>query len=211
MKLVITADKIAEANTPRRTFVVQVEATDLSYRELANVILDLATSVEARADAEDRLVDLRKRVEARAADLTTTTRMLLPEFANVRLHADGKDVGYAMLRVEQPKPKRRPARFPTLTRSTVIEDDYDSYPALTGSAVIEGDSYDDEESDGYDEDEDVQFLRNSTWWRGTIIDRTNFNTYLVEDDHGRKWEVPLDRIQPWGTDDDDDESDESPW
>ena len=175
MKLSITPEKLKAASLPTTRMNVSMDITGLSYEQIAEALFNLAARVEYEADVEKRTEALRASVEAADPTLKTTTRLKLKHPDSFPVDLGDRELGRATVITIQPPKKRKPRKRRVTKPRTVV------------APVVE----EEEDEAAYAEDDDVEFYRHDAWHEGIILDRTNLYTYLVEDKHGRRWEVNM--------------------
>jgi len=176
-KLTITKEALVEASQQKQTAIaLTLNTSGLSYREQADMLLALAQSIEAVAEAESGAEALRAKVVAKDPQFQTTTRLRIaaPEVITLR-GPKGEERGIARLvEIEPPAPKvkrtkKRPGAKP-------------ASPALFPAPELE-----------FSEDDDVEFqIAGRGEWRTGIVIDGGMGAYIIEDNYGRRHRI-LDR------------------
>lgn len=184
-KFTITKQAVeAVQAAPPRRFVASFDATHLDTSGVAAALRALADQVEAPAKLAARAEELRLRVAALDPDLATTTRITPKEHDGAYpIVANGQQVGSASFATLRALPGRQGSLFDLADE----DEEQDEEPTDEEWAALDAEERD--EPPTFSEDDDIEFYQHDTWKPGIVLDQASQFTYLIEDKHGRRWEV----------------------
>lgn len=208
MKITITPDKVKAANVTREMFRAQFDTTGKSRGEVASILLDLAARLEGQDSIRERADALRAKIAARHADLALSPEVNLePSHDDVlAVHGSGgESLGVARFFEESPAPVwRKPAKAkkkgkkPARRRAEELEDDGEVFGDWTVQDAV--DSYREDINEpiwdsAYEEDDAVEFFHRQKWKAGYIVGQVAHDEYEIEDAHGQRVCVPVEKIR----------------